>query len=84
MTDAEIGVLRRLQRDDRQVLIVLEPNRWFKCVDVRQFQSFPPVGQTVSLAVGHFPVGEGNQSLDWIWSNDVSETLRRERDAPAG
>lgn len=84
MESAAIGRLMSLQSDGRQVLIVLDNGRLFKCVDVRDGQSFPSVGQTISLALGHFPVGDGALSLDWIWPNDVSETLRQERDAPAG
>lgn len=84
MEDAKIGVLTEWEKKGRLVLVILDHTRQFMCVDVRQAQSFPTLGQTVSLALGHHSVGEGVQSLDWIWSGDVSKTLRRERDAPAG
>lgn len=83
MLDAEVGVLTGLVVNDRKVLITLDCDRLFQCIDVRESCSFPGIGLTVSLALGKTQV-YGARSLDWVWSNDVRETLKRERDAPAG
>lgn len=81
---AEYGALTFLYQNGRHVVIVLDGERRFELFDVRMSQFFPSIGTKVSISIGQTPVEGALLSLDWLWTVDIKEVYRREREAPAG